>query len=263
MLEPDRLRAQMIKNAAEINRLHQLIQQDFGAHPNGDSLYEEWVEARKHFHSRYSQLCLPGGWDESFAERLKSGESRAVEAALCFLEVRPYFFRSGYMWKDLLRKCKRAPMSAEQAERFSTLLSRYERWKQDREERRLRGAKVRNEIEALLRQFDWQFPISFQDDDLDGIKTVGDLNVLICEKLEIEPNPMPEKTSGKARKRFSPGRKLRAPLLALITSPSHNAGNWDAPDIWATIVACVREAYKIDEAILITSSTTLRELIRV
>ena len=25
-----------------------------------------------------------------------------VEAAICFLECRPYFFRSGYMFKDIL-----------------------------------------------------------------------------------------------------------------------------------------------------------------
>ena len=44
-----------------------------------------------------------------------------IEIALCFLEVRPYFFRSGYHWKTILQKCKRAPISGEQSERARQL----------------------------------------------------------------------------------------------------------------------------------------------
>jgi len=36
------------------------------------------------------------------SRRILYGDPEAMEAAICFLEVRPYFFRSGYMYKDIL-----------------------------------------------------------------------------------------------------------------------------------------------------------------
>lgn len=262
MLERDRLRAQMIENAAEINRLHKRIHETYVTRAQADALRTNWSEACEEFHARYGQLCLPGGWDESFKERLRSGESRAVEAALCFLEVRPYFFRSGYMWKDLLRKCKRVPMSNEQAERLSTLLNKYDSWKSNRKEGSARGAKVREDLSDLFRQFDRQFPVFFQDTDLDGIETIGKLYQLICHKLKIEPSTSPEKSHGKARKPFSPGRKLRLQRLVLVTSETHKRDTWNGPDVWATLVACVQAAYVLNDTVPVSSKTTFHELSR-
>jgi hypothetical protein len=52
-----------------------------------------------------------------------------MEAAVCFLEVRPYFFRSGYMFKDILRKCKRAPLSREQSARLEAVMAGLAEWR--------------------------------------------------------------------------------------------------------------------------------------
>jgi hypothetical protein len=262
MLERDRLREQMIENAAEINRLRQQIDEAFEHCSDGDASLKEWHTACRELRDRYSQLCLPGGWDEGFNDRLKSGDSRAVEVALCFLEVRPYFVRSGYMWKELLRKCRRVPMSGEQAERFSTLLKKHDDWKVNREERSKRGSKVRGEHSALFQQFDRQFPVFFQDTDLDGIETVGGLYQLICRKLSIDPSKSPEMCHGKVRKPFSPGRKVRSLRIELFRSESHSPGTWNSSDIWATLVACVREAYGLSDSFTIDSGTVFRDLIR-
>ena len=254
----------MIENAAEINRLYRRTDPAYEPRAEADALWTGRSDACEEFHARYRQLCLPGGWDEGFTERLKSGDSRAVEVALCFLEVRPYFIRSGYIWKDLLRKCKRVPMSPEQAERFSTLLKKYDAWKLDREERSARGAKVREDLSDLFRQCDRQFPVFLQDTDLDGIDTIGKLYQLICQKLKIDPSTSPEKSHGKARKPFSPASKLRVWTLRweLFRSESHNPNSWNAQDVWATLVVCVREAYGLDESIPINSSTFFRDLVR-
>lgn len=262
MLERDRLREQMIENAAEINRLHGRIHETFRKREDGESFRKEWSDACEELHGRYGQLCLPGGWDAGFKERLKSGDTGTVEVALCFLEVRPYFFRSGYMWKDLLQKCKGIPMSTEQAERFSTLLKKYEEYKLDRDHKSRRGAKVRNDLSDLLRQFDRQFPVFFQDTDLDGIETVGRLYQLICRKLSIDPSKSPEMCHGKVRKPFSPGRKVRSLRIELFRSESHSPGTWNSSDIWATLVACVREAYGLSDSFTIDSGTLFRDLIR-
>ena len=127
--ERGQLRTKMIENAAEINRLHSRIHETFRLRTQSEESQREWSEACHEFHARYDQLCLPGGWDSGFYDRILAGDSTAIEVALCFLEVRPYFFRSGYHWKAILQKCKRAPMSGEQAERFTGLLTKYEAWR--------------------------------------------------------------------------------------------------------------------------------------
>lgn len=125
----EEVHAKLIENAAEINRLHSRVRETFKLRGQSEELHREWSRACQEFHARYSQLCLPGGWDPGFYDRILTGDSTAIEVALCFLEVRPYFFRSGYHWKSILQKCKRAPMSSEQAERLARLLTKYEAWK--------------------------------------------------------------------------------------------------------------------------------------
>ena len=54
-----------------------------------------------------------------------AGDLQTIDAALGFVECRPYFFRSGYMFKDLLRKLKRAPMDAANTKRLELVLQAY------------------------------------------------------------------------------------------------------------------------------------------
>jgi hypothetical protein len=75
-----------------------------------------------------SALAFPGGY-EGALDRIVSGDPETMEAAICFLECRPYFFRSGYMFKDILRKCKRAPLSPEQTSRLQTIEGKLAEWR--------------------------------------------------------------------------------------------------------------------------------------
>lgn len=125
----EELREQMMANAAEINRLHGRVHETVKRRDESEALRQEWSRACEEFHRRYGELCLPGGWKEDFFDRLHAGDYDAVEAALCFLEVRPYFFRSGYHWKTLLKKCRSATTNAEQAERYAEVVRRYAEWK--------------------------------------------------------------------------------------------------------------------------------------
>jgi len=63
-----------------------------------------------------------------------AGDPEAMEAAICFLETRPYFFRSGYMFKTLFRKAKRAPLNKDQQERFEAVKKRYDEYRNHRNE---------------------------------------------------------------------------------------------------------------------------------
>lgn len=123
MRDSEALRRQIRENAREIARLHARVHETFAQRATHGR--QPWEDACREIHARYERLALPGGYDDAMLRRLASGERNAVETVLCFLEVRPYFFRSGYMWKDLLRKAKRAPMNSQHAARLAAIVQGY------------------------------------------------------------------------------------------------------------------------------------------
>jgi hypothetical protein len=120
------------KNAEEIRRLHDRIGATF---EKRDRSPEAWKAACAEFHQRYDQLAFPGGYAGAL-ERILAGDPQTIEAALSFVECRPYFFRSGYMYKDLLRKLKRAPLDSGNARRLELILKAYADYR-DRRRRRV------------------------------------------------------------------------------------------------------------------------------
>ncbi len=115
-------------SAAEIARLHAQIHETVRHRGKSEKDCEAWQKACAEFHARYDALALPGGYEAGLAG-ISSGDPAAVEVALCFLELRPYFFRSGYMYKVLLRRIKRASLSLEQFDRLQAVLERQEQWR--------------------------------------------------------------------------------------------------------------------------------------
>jgi hypothetical protein len=115
------------ENAAEIGRLHSRIHETVRHRHEGPKKRLEWEQACAEFHKRYSTLAFPGGYEGALA-RITSGDPNAMEVAICFLECRPYFF--GYMFKDILRRCRRAPLSPQQAARLKTIEVKLGDWKQ-------------------------------------------------------------------------------------------------------------------------------------
>ena len=94
---------EILRNADSINRLRDKIQETFELRDKNEHSNKEWRKACSEFHEKYSDLAFPGGLDGAY-ERILHGDQKAMEAAICFVECRPYFFRSGYMFKDILRK---------------------------------------------------------------------------------------------------------------------------------------------------------------
>lgn len=103
-----------------INFLHSQIHETFKHRDESKHKFREWEVACKEFHSNYDRLAFPGGLEGAYA-RILNGEPASVEAALSFIEVRPYFFRSGYMYKDLLRKLAKAPLEGKDLERYRVI----------------------------------------------------------------------------------------------------------------------------------------------
>lgn len=126
-------RQHMLDNAGEVRRLHARIHETYRNRDKTRDGFEQWQSACKEFHERYDALAFPGGYSTA-VERIAQGEAEAIEAALCFVELRPYFFRSGYMFKTLMRKLKRAPLDAKQSKRFEKVVQAYEQWRQRKRE---------------------------------------------------------------------------------------------------------------------------------
>lgn len=141
---PDRTEAMkelLTRNAEEIRRLHDRIHETVRHRDKSVEQKERWQRACAEFHARYDKLAFPGGYNSAL-DRILSGDTEAIEAALCFIELRPYFFRSGYMFKALLPKLKRAPLSASEAGRLQAVLTAYAEYKAARHNNAFKGRRA-------------------------------------------------------------------------------------------------------------------------
>lgn len=130
-MDSEGIKGRIRENAAEIVRLHSRIHETYSQRAESAEKRREWEKACAEFHARYDRLAFPTGYQGGGAlRRVEYGDPEATEAAICFLEVRPYFFRSGYMFKDILRKCRRAPLTVEQTARLKVIEQKLEQWRQ-------------------------------------------------------------------------------------------------------------------------------------
>lgn len=138
-MDSDHLREQIRENAQEIVRLHSRIHETVKNRGESPEERREWELACKEFHDRYSLLAFPRGYTGETLHRISSGDPFSMEAAICFLEVRPYFFRSGYMFKDILRRCRRAPLPPYLAARLKVIEERLAAWRERKAKKRRRS----------------------------------------------------------------------------------------------------------------------------
>ncbi len=127
----DHLKLLIQSNAEEVTRLHSRVHETFAQRDRSPDKLREWERACEIFHSRYNELAFPGGF-EGALDRIVAGDPESMEAAICFLELRPYFFRSGYMFESILRKTKRAPLSQEQVARLQHVIQALAAWRSKR-----------------------------------------------------------------------------------------------------------------------------------
>ncbi|GDX11948.1 hypothetical protein LBMAG57_37200 [Verrucomicrobiota bacterium] len=114
-------RGDIVASAKRITDLHDRIHETFKQRDRSPEARAEWSKACAEFHSQYDALAFPGGY-ASALKKIQAGDSRAIEDAVAFLEVRPYFFHSQYIRTKLTRLLKHAQLTARQAERFQRAL---------------------------------------------------------------------------------------------------------------------------------------------
>lgn len=120
---------QIHANAATLRALHAQIRKSFKTRSESPEHRRAWIDACALFNASYDALAFPGGY-EGALKRLLTGDRNTAEAAIVFLELRPYFFRSRYMHKKLARCAKRAPLSKPQAQRLGSVLQRLAEWRE-------------------------------------------------------------------------------------------------------------------------------------
>jgi len=122
---------EIMRNTEKISQLKARIDETFKYCDKNEHKKKEWQKSCSDFHEQYDLLAFPGGLDGAY-ERIIEGDAQAMEAAICFLECRPFFFRSGYMFKDILRKAKKAPLEEDQKERLNKVIEAYNEYRNRR-----------------------------------------------------------------------------------------------------------------------------------
>lgn len=121
----------MQRNAEELRRLNERVHEARRQRDRGPEHRQRWLTACAEFHRRYDALAFSCGYNGAL-ERIVAGDHTTIDAALDFVECRPYFFRSGYMYMDLRRKLKRAPLTGSQARRREAVLAAYAHYQERR-----------------------------------------------------------------------------------------------------------------------------------
>lgn len=116
-------------NAEKIRQLYSRINITVHERDKSPEKLQEWEQACAEFHSSYEALAFPGGWQA--LERIDSGDKDAIEAAICYLECRPYFHRSGYLFKVILKRAKRALLSDQQRNRLQQVIDKRDEWRRN------------------------------------------------------------------------------------------------------------------------------------
>lgn len=123
--------AQIEHSARVLVPLHKRVHTTLRKRGQSESARMEWAQAASEFSRQHKDLCFIGGWLTA-RDRIRSGDQIALEYALAFLEVRPYFFRSGYMFVALIKCLNSVPMTVAQRRRYDAVKASYVKYKRSK-----------------------------------------------------------------------------------------------------------------------------------
>ncbi len=117
------LKQDILERAARVRHAHAVVNETFLLRDKGPSYRKAWQDACSAFHEYAGDAFAP--YRDDLKADLAEGRPEAIEFALSFLECRPYYYRSGYLYRNILRWVKRLPMSQLQAKRRDLILACY------------------------------------------------------------------------------------------------------------------------------------------
>ena len=130
-MKTEDIKETILKNSSEVSRLHAAVHETWRHRDESPTSRDAWSQAALEFRDRFNDLAFPGGYAGAL-DRLVAGDPLAMEAAICFLELRPYFYHSGYMFKDLLLKSRKAPLSTKQKMRLDSIEAAVSEWRKEK-----------------------------------------------------------------------------------------------------------------------------------
>ena len=109
---------------AEVERIenahHKAIHSTFACRNQGPKAWNAWEDANCAWHAqRYPTDRL---WDDEFLADLRASDRQAIEEAILYLEVDPWYFRSGYLKERLIRGLKAANLTERDRRRLRNVI---------------------------------------------------------------------------------------------------------------------------------------------
>ena len=105
--------------ATKLEALHSAIDRTFVNRDKGDETRRAWDNACEAFHTYRSRM---DPFLERACEEERYTDSELLEFVVAFLEVDPWFFRSGYLKQILLTRLKRSDLSEPLRQRLRRVL---------------------------------------------------------------------------------------------------------------------------------------------
>ena len=102
-------REQIIEAERRAKELHSRVKETFTERSREPAAESNWRDACAVWHS--SEFATDILWSDGFMARLRDSQREAVSDAILFLEVDPWYFRSGYLKARLIRGLKRAKLT--------------------------------------------------------------------------------------------------------------------------------------------------------
>lgn len=118
-------------NAATLRKLYEAIHETFTRRSEGPEAYAAWERACREFHTRWDELAFPGGLDSGL-RKIVAGDLQAIETAIRYLELRPFYFRAQYTRSVFTRLIKRQTLPERLQQRFDSTRKRLRLWRDAR-----------------------------------------------------------------------------------------------------------------------------------
>ena len=99
-----------------VNAHHERIHSTFAVRQQGPKAWQDWEDATTawHVHEHPTDFL----WGDDFLARLRSSDRQAMDDAILYLEVDPWYFRSGYLKERLIRGLKAAKLTKQDRRRL-------------------------------------------------------------------------------------------------------------------------------------------------
>ena len=140
------------------NRHHARIHATCALRERSREDWQAWSKAAEAWHAQlYPTDVL---WTDEFRAALKASSRDAIEQAILYLEVDPWYFRSGYLKDRLIRGLKRANLKEKDRDRLRNVIWNVVMGRNRTEFRRYCGLAALIVTEDFRRMLESRFPES-------------------------------------------------------------------------------------------------------